>query len=383
MGSSGILAASISHSLADSLLASAGHRLNDLLPALDAEDSKRILHFPLPGIKCRLKVTLERKTQTDHNVVGSYLPAGNARPAVLIGAHYDHLGFGEINSLAVGDEQRMIHNGADDNASGVAAVLELARLLRQTKQPFVVAFWSGEEMGLLGSGHYAKQPTVPLRRIAAYLNFDMVGRLSQNTLIVQGTGSSPVWEPLVAQANRNLKDSLKLVFQADPYQPTDILSFYPQGVPVLSFFTGGHGDYHKPSDDVEKINFAGLTQITQLAYQVAQKVAVADSLPYRQVARAERPGGRRGVTIVLGVIPDYAAEGNAGMPISGAKAGSPAEEAGLKPGDRIIELDGRTITNIYDYMFILGSLRPEVEVPVVVVRAGERLSMRVKPKLRQ
>ena len=255
-----------------------------------------------------------RERQTAHNVL-AYLPATAGadvveKPWVVIGAHYDHLGRGgRGNSLAAQDEAQAIHHGADDNASGTGAVLAIAEsLARQPRRRHVlIALWSAEEIGLVGSNAFTTAPPVPLDQIAAYVNFDMVGRMQDNKLIVQATGTSPSWGRLLERAN--VVAGFNLVVQADPYQPTDVATFNQAEVASLAFFTGAHADYHKPSDTADRINFEDLDRIVDMAAAVVTSIADADQAP--QFTRVDQPVSRgtvAGLRVTTGTIPDYVTE---------------------------------------------------------------------------
>ena len=391
MADSGILAMSVDMAVAEHLFAAAGKDLATVQANLDKEMPHAEGGFPL-GVTATVSVGVERVKKPDRNVV-ALLPATpppeGAPPApneyVLVGAHYDHIGRGAVGSLADKDEQGEIHNGADDNASGTAVVLRLAELLakREVRRRGVVfAFWSGEELGLVGSSRFVANPAVPLADIAAYVNFDMVGRLRDNQLIVQGVGSSSVWRRLLER--RNIPAGFQLTLQDDPYLPTDSTAFYPKNVPVLSFFTGSHTDYNRPTDDADTLNYHGMARIARLAAAVVGDLASLDSRPdYVTVERgAAGQGGRDSLRAYLGTIPDYATEGG-GVRLSGVRGGGPADLAGLRGGDVIVEFAGQTIANIYDYTYALDAVRIGEPVDVVVLRDGERMAFRVTPKGRE
>ena len=234
-----------------------------------------------------------------------------AKPWVAIGAHYDHLGHGEAgNTLAGKDDAGKIHFGADDNASGSAAVLAIAATLAKQprKRNVLVAFWSGEELGLIGSSAFSTKPPVPLDAIAAYLNFDMVGRMQDNKLTVQATGSSPAWAKIIEQAN--VAAGFDLAVQEDPYQPTDVATFNAAGMPSLSFFTGTHADYHKPSDTADKIDYEDLDRVVDFAAAIVRRLEdAADAPAFTKVDQQMQQGaGRAGVRLFTGTIPDYSTE---------------------------------------------------------------------------
>ena len=391
LADSGIVAASISDTVANALFAVSGKNLKDVQSGLDVENPHFLGQFPLPGVTVKIVVSVEKVKKTDQNVIG-LLPAAELTDEteyIIVGAHYDHIGYGEIGSLAGKDEAGQIHNGADDNASGTAVVLELATTLSEAfqahpekfKRGVIFALWSGEELGLIGSTHFANDPIVPLEKVAAYVNFDMVGRLRENRLILQGVGSSSVWTKLIER--RNVPIGFNLTLQEDPYLPTDVTAFYPKEVPVLSFFTGGHADYNRPTDDIETLNYDGLDRISQLAHGIVSDLISADARPaYVRVERRQSTEGSRDtLRAYLGTIPDYTTEGT-GVKLSGVRAGGPADKAGLKGGDVIVEFGGQEITNIYDYTYALDAVKIGEPVEVVVLRDGKRVKLTVTPEAR-
>ena len=391
LADSGIVAASISDTVANALFASSGKDLKEVQSGLDVENPHFLGQFPLPDVKIKMVVSVEKVKKTDQNVIALLPPPEltDDTEYVVVGAHYDHIGYGEIGSLARKDEEGQIHNGADDNASGTAVVLELAATLSEASQEYpekfnrgvIFALWSGEELGLIGSTHFVNHPIVPLDKVAAYLNFDMVGRLRDNKLILQGVGSSSVWTQLIEK--RNVPIGFNLTLQADPYLPTDVTAFYPKEVPVLSFFTGGHEDYNRPTDDIATLNYDGLERISQLAHGIVLDVIDTPERPeYVHVERSQSEGGSRDtMRAYLGTIPDYTTEG-AGVKLSGVRAGGPADKAGLKGGDVIVEFGGQEIANIYDYTYALDAVQIGEPVEVVVVRNGNRVNLTVVPEAR-
>jgi hypothetical protein len=310
---------------------------------------------------------------------------------IVVGAHYDHLGRGDSNSLARKGEERQIHNGADDNASGTATVLEIAQYLSQQRDEYpeqfpygiVFATWSGEEIGIIGSSWFVDHPTVTKDRIIAYVNFDMVGRLKDNTLVMQGTGSSDVWKGLIEKGNVAAGFNIKT--DDDPYLPTDVTAFYPKGVPVIAFFTGSHEDYHRPTDDFNTLDYDGMERIAKFAAGMIMNLEKRTEKPaYLQVAQSkDAAGSRANMRIFLGTIPDYATGEIEGLKLSGVRAGGPADKAGLKGGDVIVELGGKAIKNIYDYTYAMDALKVGEPVPIVVMRDGQRVTLTVTPEARQ
>ena len=391
LADSGIVAASISDTVANTLFAPSGKDLKEVQSGLDVENPHFLGQFPLPDVKIKIVVSVEKVKKTDQNVIALLPPSQltDETEYIVVGAHYDHIGYGEIGSLARKDEEGQIHNGADDNASGTAVVLELAATLSEVSQEhpekfnrgIIFALWSGEELGLIGSTHFVNHPVVPLDKVVAYVNFDMVGRLRDNKLILQGVGSSSVWTKLIEK--RNVPIGFNLTLQTDPYLPTDVTAFYPKEVPVLSFFTGGHEDYNRPTDDIETLNYDGLERISKLAHGIVLDVIRTPERPeYVQVERSQSEGGSRDtLRAYLGTIPDYTTEGT-GVKLSGVRAGGPADKAGLQGGDVIVEFGGQKIANIYDYTYALDAVKIGVPVEVVVIRDGKQITLTVTPEAR-
>jgi Zn-dependent M28 family amino/carboxypeptidase len=305
------------------------------------------------------------------------------KPWLMIGAHYDHLGRGVGgNSLARDGETGEVHNGADDNASGVAANLVAAAQLAgmERERAVLVAFWSGEEMGLLGANAFVRSEIVPMETLAAYINFDMVGRSHDNKVAIQAVGSSSVWPGLIERSNVPVGFDLEL--QEDPFVPTDSAAFNTAEVPTITFFTGSHEDYHRPTDDADLINYEDLERIAHLGALIAQKVANLDASPDFVVVEQTAPAGDRdSVRAFTGTIPDYASNVE-GLLLGGVIEGGPAEEAGLKGGDVIIEFAGQTITNIYDYTYALDAVKVDEPIKVVFMRDGERMETTLTPRAR-
>jgi hypothetical protein len=389
---SGIIAASISGGAAERLVASTGKTLKELQSALDSENPHVEPAFPVKGVRVSVKASVRHRRGNDANVVG-YIPAGSGQTKewVVIGAHYDHLGRGGgSNSMAKAGEETAVHPGADDNASGTAVMLELAAFLaaEREKKPesfkrgIIFAGWSGEEIGLLGSASFVERPPVEIGGVVAYLNFDMVGRLRDNKLTLQGIGSSSQWRKLIEK--RNVAAGFQLSLQNDPYLPTDTTSFYPKRIPVLNFFTGSHEDYHRPQDTAEKIDVEGIERIGRFASTlVMDVVGAADRIPYERVERSsENAGNRETLRAYIGTIPDYGTEVK-GVKITGVRAGSPAEKGGLKGGDVIIGFGSAKVANIYDYTYALDAVKIGQRVEVRVIRGDNEVSLQVVPEARK
>ena len=380
---SGIAAVSVTGGVVEALFERVPNRtFEEAQRELDA-GNPHVAGFEIP-VEVTIDARVSRERRTGYNVVG-YLPPTVANPAekpyVALGAHYDHLGHGESGSLAGADAAGEVHNGADDNASGVAAVLAAGAVLagRERARGVVLGFWSGEEIGLLGSQDFVAHGAVPMSEVAAYVNFDMVGRMRNNALTAQGLGSSGVWPDLVDEVNAAFGFDLQRV--SDPYLPTDSISFIGADVPSLALFTGSHEDYHRPSDDTAAINFPDLDRIARYGAEVAARLIAEPAPPdYVAVQRTAQPG-RAMTRISTGTIPDYGAEIE-GLRLSGVMAGGPAERAGLQGGDVIVEMAGVAVGNIYDYMGALDLLKADEPAAVVFLRDGERRETRLVPVAR-
>lgn len=310
---------------------------------------------------------------TGRNVIG-YMD-NNAPYTVVIGAHYDHLGMGHEGSRNVGEEA--IHNGADDNASGVAVILELAKYLQRNpgNHNYLFLAFSGEEKGLWGSNYYMKHPTIDTSSITYMLNYDMVGRLSPGyKLAVYGTGTSPVFDTTLKQANTPVK--FHLVTKESGVGPSDHTSFYLKGYPVLHFFTGQHEDYHKPTDDYDKVNFDGMVLVLNYSEDVIRLLDSQGKLEYRKTKDEDSRKAPK-YSVTLGIVPDYMFEGK-GMKIDGVSPGKTASKAGIKAGDEVIKMGDIDVPNMMGYMKALGQFKKGDKVDVVVVRDGKELVIPVE-----
>ncbi len=302
-------------------------------------------------------------TITGTNVIG-YID-NNAEHTVIIGAHYDHLGMGGEGSLY--REGEAIHNGADDNASGVAVLLQLAKKLKQnpTASNYLFIAFSGEEMGLLGSNFFAKNPTISLSKVNYMLNMDMVGRLREdNTLSVSGTGTAPLWNQVLHATN----PVFKLVLQESGVGPSDHTSFYLQDISVLHFFTGQHEDYHKPTDDAEKLNYEGMQRIADYIEAIILEVNKAPKLIFKKTKNESEEVPR--FKVGLGVVPDYLFDGK-GMRIDGVSEDKPAQKAGLQKGDIVVQLGDSTVVDMMSYMRALSSFKEGDTTKARVDRNGK------------
>jgi aminopeptidase YwaD len=380
--------------------------------------------LPVKGVTLSVVVAIVRREVEAANVVG--ILAGSdptlQNETIVIGAHYDHLGRGGEGSLAPREGE--IHHGADDNASGVAGVLELARMFAaqqpRPRRTLVFIAFSGEEEGLLGSNYYVNHPIVPLANTVAMINMDMIGRMKDNKLIVGGVGTATEWRPSLAAANSAerlkvtarpdstseisnansagvlrevpivtgsngqvvasivLDRSFELSLSEDGYGPSDHSSFYAKQVPVLFFWTGTHEDYHKPSDTADKINYPDEARIVALVARVVHDVAGNDKRPTYAVAKSESTGRSLGFRVYLGTIPNYA-DATDGLLLDGVRDDSPAAKAGIKAGDKIVKLADREVKNVYDYTAALGEMKAGQEYEVELMRGGERLKLKITP----
>jgi Zn-dependent M28 family amino/carboxypeptidase len=397
------------------------------------------------GVVLSLTTDVVRKNAPAANVVG-VIEGSDPKlkdEVIVIGAHYDHLGRGGEGSLATREGE--IHHGADDNASGTAGLLELARLFsreraRMRRTVVFVAF-SGEEEGLIGSSFYVQHPARPLANTVAMVNMDMIGRLKEGALNVGGVGTADVWREWVARANAPLKmhvvagangnrpeaaptpdpknerdasggatptrmdrmdgemtvvtgadgravvnatavEPFKLRLNEDGYGPSDHSSFYSKQVPVLFFFTGSHEDYHKPSDTADRINYDGEARVLEFVREIVYDLQDAERRPVYTVAKSEGPTRSTGFRVYLGTIPSYA-DSTDGLKLDGVREGSPAQAAGLAAGDMIVKLAGRDVRNVYDYTQALSEMKAGQEYEVELMRGGQRLTLKIVPTARK
>ncbi|HUQ80357.1 MAG TPA: M28 family peptidase [Gemmatimonadaceae bacterium] len=297
---------------------------------------------------------------------------------IVLGAHFDHLGRSAMGALDP-DAANAIHNGADDNASGTAAVIELARLLRRNPAMRSVIFvaFSGEELGLLGSQYFVDHLPVPIEKVRAMLNFDMVGRLRDDRMIVYGVETASELKDIVDRANAPAP--LQLTAVGDGFGASDHSSFYAKNLPVLHFFTNVHDDYHKASDDAEKINAGGIARVVAFAERITREIADRPQpLTFvRAVAAAPTTSTRENTSAYLGSIPDMGATDVVGVRLTGVRADSPADRAGLKPGDVIVEFGGKAVKDLYGYTDALYGQKPGDVVNVVVLRGAQRMTVKV------
>ncbi|MDR3476742.1 MAG: M28 family peptidase [Gammaproteobacteria bacterium] len=393
LAGSGIIAISVIDNIIDDLLNPSSDSLQTLQDSLD-EGKTRALPT-LSHIKIVGRTDIVQDKQHGRNVLAKLKVSATHSPMIIVGAHVDHLGRGKLSgSMAREDEIGKIHSGADDNASGVASILEAARKLCNLKKrgklhgdkDILFAAWSGEEFGILGSSHFVKNTLNNMHNqslhdiIAADINLDMVGHL-RKSLVLQGVGSSSLWPKLIEYANA--KHTLSLLTQNDPYLPTDSTAFYLQGVPTLNFFTGAHEAYHTPRDKADTLNYEGIKNISEwLVNFILTLEDVPNVIDYQAVKKSDEASGR-GFRVYLGTIPDYASADRVGVKISGVTKDSPAEQAGLRPDDVIIQLAGKQIHDIYDYSFVLRALHVGEPVRIVVYRLHKQVALTIVARSRE
>jgi hypothetical protein len=393
-------------------------------PAVSTDQSEVRLKIIQPlNFSLSLSTEIVRRNAPAYNVIG-ILDGSDPilkNEAIVIGAHYDHLGRGGEGSLAAREGD--IHHGADDNASGVAGMLELARIFSaeraRMKRTLVFVAFSGEEEGLLGSNYYVNHPIVPLGQTVAMINMDMIGRMkADRKLIVGGVGTTQEWKPWIEKENTTIHAQVKdsgrrkierpstntaggsaagndipkitgnflkrfdLTLNEDGFGPSDHSSFYAKQVPVLFFWTGTHEDYHKPSDTAEKINYEDEARIISFVADIVRLIDASAKRPMYTVAKSESQGRSMGFRVYLGTIPNYS-ESNDGLKLDGVREDSPAAKAGLKAGDRIVKLAGREVRNVYDYTYALGEMKAGQEYEVEAIRGSETLRLKITPAARK
>jgi len=377
-GDAGLPVVFVTRHVAEWLVRESGQTLQALQDSIDSQRQPQ--SFLIADTRVQLQVTVNKVRRASENVIG-ILPGSDQNlksEAVVIGAHYDHLGRSSQGAMDP-EKEHEIHNGADDNASGTAGVMELAQYFAAQKNPLkrslVFMAFAGEELGLLGSGHYVANPTFPLEKTGAMLNMDMIGRMQDSSLVVHGVGTSPRFPELVERCNP--ENYFKLSLKKDGLGPSDQSSFYQKNVPVLFFFTGLHQDYHRVTDDADKINAAGEAEILKFIANIVTEIANSDSVPLFTKTESEQPRTPTAFRVSVGTVPDYAAEVE-GLKLSGVRPGGPAEKAGMQAGDIIVKFGDVDIKNIYDYTYALGQFSPGQEIDVVVLRDEVKKTLRVK-----
>jgi len=328
-------------------------------------------------VEIKLRAAFTDKKRTGHNVLG-YIDNG-APATVIIGAHFDHLGYGEDNNSLYRGAEKQIHNGADDNASGIAALIELAKLLKNgklKKNNYLFAAFSGEEMGLYGSKYFTEHPSIDLSKANYMINMDMIGRLndSSKTLTIGGYGTSPAWAPLLGAANTD--QNLINRYDSSGMGPSDHTSFYLKDIPVLFFFTGGHSDYHRPSDDTDKINYTGEYRVLKYIYKIIESANTKGKLAFSKT-RDMPTAGNTTLNVTMGILPDYTFTGT-GVRADAISDGRPAQKAGLKAGDVIIQLGSYPVVSVESYMQVLNKFNKGDKTTVKVKRGNETIEANVQ-----
>ncbi|PYX85305.1 MAG: hypothetical protein DMG70_04010 [Acidobacteria bacterium] len=379
----GILFVHVKNAVAESWFQAAGKSLADVQNQINTSSKPASFSFP-ENLRASLNVNIESTRATVNNVL-AYLP-GRTDEYIIIGAHYDHLGRGNFDSLAP-SEIGQIHPGADDNASGTAGLLELARLLAPQKGQFqrgiLFSAFAGEELGLLGSAEWVKAPTLPLDKAVAMLNMDMIGRIREDKVYVGGVGTGSSFKMLLEDAQS--KSGLKLEYSAGGYAASDHTSFVSKHIPVLFFFSGLHSDYHKPSDTWEKINASAAARLLELISDVGLQLANASTPPTFVAVVEDKPVGGTGgggYGPYFGSIPDFG-QVERGVRFSDVRPGSPAAKAGLKAGDTLVQFNDKPIKNLYDFTDALRRSKVGDVVQVKVLRDGQELTASVKLEQRK
>ena len=379
----GILFLQVKNDVAESWLKATGKSLHELQKQID--DSMNPASFALPADQTAALTVSIRTTRATVNNVLAYLP-GKTDEYVIIGAHYDHLGRGNFDSLAP-SQIGQIHPGADDNASGTAGVLELARLLApqkgQLRRGILFMSFAGEELGLLGSAEWVRNPTRPLDKAVAMLNMDMIGRIKDDKVYIGGVGTGSTLKAAVEQAAE--KSGFKIEYSASGYSSSDHTSFVTKKIPVLFFFSGLHSDYHKPSDTWEKIDPVAATRLLAVVGMTGELLADAEERPAFIVVAEDKPAGGSGGSgygPYFGSIPDFG-QVETGVKFSDVKPGSPAAKAGLKAGDILIQFGDKPIKNLYDFTDALRRSKVGDVVEVKVLRDGQTVTVPVKLEQRK
>jgi Zn-dependent M28 family amino/carboxypeptidase len=379
----GIEMVQVKNAVADTWFQSAGKSLKDVQDQINSSTKPSSFAFS-DTLHLSLNIDIETTRATVNNVL-AWLP-GQSDEYIIIGAHYDHLGRGNFDSLAP-SQIGQIHPGADDNASGTAGVLELARLLAprrgQLKRSILFMNFAGEELGLLGSAAWVKDPTRPLAKAVAMINMDMIGRIKDDKVYIGGVGTGSTFKAVLEQAQKDTP--FKIEYSAGGYSSSDHTSFVSKKIPVLFFFSGLHSDYHKPSDTWDKINATSATRLLDMVENVTAQLADAPDAPVFQVVAEEKPpggGGGSGYGPYFGSIPDFG-QVETGVKFSDVKPNSPAAKAGLKAGDILIQFGDKPIKNLYDFTDALRRSKVGDVVEVKVLRDGQPVTASVKLEQRK
>lgn len=382
---SGIVLVQVKNAIAEKWFQESGKSFEELRKQIN--DSNKPASFSFPEtLHIAVKVNIETTQATVNNVLG-YLP-GQTDEYVIVGAHYDHLGRGNFDSLTP-SQIGQIHPGADDNASGTAGVLELARRLAPMKgrlrRGILFMSFAGEELGLLGSAEWVKEPTRPIEKAVAMLNMDMIGRIKDDKIYIGGVGTGSTFQKALDKAQEDSKSSFKIEYSPGGYSSSDHMSFVTKRVPALFFFSGLHSDYHKPSDTWDKINSEGAVRLLDLVEDVSKQLASAPDRPDFIAVVENKPagtGGGGGYGPYFGSVPDFGQVEN-GVRFSDVRPGSPAAKAGLKAGDVLIQFGDKPIKNLYDFTDALRRSKVGDVVEVKVLRGQETITASVKLEQRR
>lgn len=376
--SSGLPVINITPETADNFLEQAGYTATELYKQL--LDTRTPNSFILNELVADIQTDLYTIISTCYNVIGflSGTHPEMKNEVVVIGAHYDHLGWGGDGSMA--PDSHAIHFGADDNASGTAGLLELAQKFaanqEQLDRSMLFIAFGAEELGLIGSNYYVENPHIPNEQSAAMINLDMIGRLQNDELTIFGVGSSPIWESMIESFPQYEEFSIRT--NPDGLGPSDHASFYRNDIPVLFFHTGLHGDYHRPSDTADKINYKGLERVANYVYDVTYSLTTyKEQIAFTRVDSPAPRGTMRGIRVYVGTMPDYVGE-SGGMAVTDVRSESPAEKAGMQAGDIIIKFGDKSIENVYDYTYALGEFNPGDIVEVVVIRDDKEVTLELE-----
>lgn len=371
----GISAVQMKRSFVDKIFESENLKLSDIQKHIDTTNVGAPFHFNSAVID--LETEAIPVESTGLNVAGIVYGSDEKLKDeyIVIGAHFDHLGMGVTGSLYRGKDT-LVHNGADDNASGTAGVMEIAEYISslKLKRSVIFACFSGEELGLFGSAAFVEKLPVDYSKVVTMINMDMIGRMQDDkSMVINGTGTSSIWKDLLNNLNKNFE--FKLSFVDDGFGPSDHSSFYAKQIPVLFFMTGTHSDYHKPSDDYDKINSQGEESLLKYVAAITEELANRETKPdYINVPRKEVKS--TAPRVYVGTIPNYSDDPN-GFKINGVSEGSPAQKGGLQAGDIITKFGGKKIMNIYDYSAALGEFTPGQEVEIEFLRNGEKKTIKI------
>ncbi len=348
--------------------------------------AKKYFSDKMATLNIKLRTSISEKNRLGHNVIG-YID-NRAATTIILGAHFDHLGYGEDGNSRNTTHEQAIHNGADDNASGTAALIELARKLKYSKATnnnYLFIAFSGEELGLFGSKYFTENPTIDLKTVNYMINMDMLGRLNDSTKVVTigGYGTSPEWSNVISKYYYNLTNvvkksapSLTIKFDSSGTGPSDHTSFYRKDIPVLFYFTGLHTDYHKPSDDADKINYTGEGVVLQHIYSVIESLNDKPRLAFTKTREIQTTTSAR-FSVSMGIMPDYTFAGT-GVRADGVTDGKPAQKAGLQAGDIVIQLGENNISSLENYMQALGKFKKGEKTKVKFKRGNEILEATVE-----